>query len=652
MMSTTRSHSVNGLETPNTSVPDSDESMSKDMYHTQDSHQDQTDAGSLEVAMQAPTPRQNVSQPPPSTKRWTWELVSDEDGRPSKKRRQTSPILDPEALTSQGIRTRKMAKKGKEGTATPPEQPVKPTPKTKKRRRASINIERSDEGVVLKRVKVANQPEQTCKKNQVPQMTRPLARPKTKVPRVTKEQKKSRVTKPKTKVIRIAKKNKIQRPVKSKAKIAQTRRRVRIAKSPSQGDETSPDDWQEDRISEDDEADDYGRVGTGLEIGNCSSTLNSFRKVFSLSSIWPYYKANDVQSVLRRTDNAQVTREEAYQDPSPRTKEGLAGALTLHDIIPSKSKITKKMADRMAQHDRILERKIREEEQRIAALTGNDQRNGEVERMYAALAREMQSVPATVAMQHDREAQENASFHDDALDISNVAPRHSETGFREKSVPISAINMSGALIAPDQNGSDEGIRQPATQDDEVLNQEAAQESRAQVQEIHDIEERNNIVPSHEFPPKNPSQKNKPHATEMEVIDVSSNSSESSADEVDRGSDRGTTSNGFARHDRYSSDDEVERDPIRRDLAAFEKYMEEHDVEGDDEDEGEEEDNEPEDGDSEWEREEDLSSSDDVVDEEGFIPGRYAEGEARRPVFLRKIDNQLAKDQDLTGELST
>ena len=44
-------------------------------------------------------------------------------------------------------------------------------------------------------------------------------------------------------------------------------------------------------------------------------------------------------------------------------------------------------------------------------------------------------------------------------------------------------------------------------------------------------------------------------------------------------------------------------------------MEEHDVEGDDEDEGEEEDNEPEDGDSEWEREEDLSSSDEVVDEE-------------------------------------
>ena len=42
---------------------------------------------------------------------------------------------------------------------------------------------------------------------------------------------------------------------------------------------------------------------------------------------------------------------------------------------------------------------------------------GEVERMYAALAREMQSIPTTVAMQHDREAQDDASFHENALDV-------------------------------------------------------------------------------------------------------------------------------------------------------------------------------------------------------------------------------------------
>ena len=627
MMSTTRSQSVNGLETPNTSVPDSDESVSKDMDRTQGSHQDQTEAGPLEVARQAPTPRHNMSQAPPSTKRWTWEVVSDEDGRPSKKRRQTSPILDPEALTSHGIRTRRMAKKGKEGTSTPPEQPVEPTPKTKKRRRASINIERSDEGVVLKPVKVANQPKQTRTKNQVPQMTRPLARSKTKVPRVTKEQKKSRVTKPKTKITRIAKRNKIQQPAKSKAKIAQTQRRVRIAKIASQGDETSSDDWQEDTFS-DDEADDYGRVGPGLEVGNCSSAHNSFRRAFSLSSIWPNYNANDVQNVLQRTNNAQGTREQAYQDPFPRTREGLARTLTLHDIIPSKSMITKKMADRMAQHDRILERKIREEGQRIAALTRDERRSGEVEQMYAVLAREMLSVPATVPTQHDREAQEDASFHDDALDNFNAAPGHSRTGFRDKFVQSSAINMSGAPPAPDHNRPDEGIGEPATHDDEMLNQETVQESGAQGLEIHDIEERNNPVPSHGSPPK--SQENKPHATEMQVIYISSNNSESSADEVDSDS----PSNGFARNDRYSSDDEVERDPTRRDLAAYDKYMEEHDVEGDDEDDGEEEDNEPEGGDSEWEREEDLSSSDDIVDEEGFVPGRYAEGEARRPVLLR------------------
>ena len=647
-MSTSRSHSVNGLETPTTSVPDSDENISKDMYHTQDQHQHQTEARFLDVALQAPPPTQNMSQPPPSTKRWTWELVSDEDGRPSKKRRQTSPILDPEALTSQGIRTRRMAKKGGAGTATPPEQPVEPTPKTKKRRRASVDIQGANEDVVLKRVKMANQPEQSREKNQVPPMTRPLARPKTKAPRVTKEQKKPRVTKPKTKVTRIAKKSKIQRPVKSKAKIAQARRRVRIAKSPSQRDETSSDDWQEDTFSEDDEADDYRRVGTGFEIGNCSSTLNSFRKVFSLSSIWPDCNANDVQNVLQRTNNAHGIREEAYQDPSPRTREGLARALTLHDIIPSKATITKKMADRMAQHDRILERKIREEEQRIGALTRDERGGGEVERMYAALAREMQSVPTTVAMQRDREAQEDASFHDNAFDISNAIPGHSETRFREKSVQSFPINMSGALPAPDQNGLDGGIAQHTTQDGEIPNEEAVQESRGQGQEIHNIEERKNPVPSHESPPKSPSQENTQHATGIQVIDISSNASESSADEVDRD----FTSNGFARHDGYSSDDEVERDPARRDLAAYDKYMEEHDVEGDDEDEGEDEDNEPEDGDSEWEREEDLSSSDDVVDEESFIPGRYAGGKARRPILLRKMNNQMVKDQDLAGELST
>ena len=634
MMSTTRSHSVNGLETPTTSVPDSDENMSKDMYHTQDHHQYQTEARSPDVAIQAPMPTQNMSRPPPSTKRWTWELVSDEDGRPSKKRRQTSPNLDPEALTTQGIRTRRMAKKGREGTATPPEQPVEPTPKTKKRRRASINIQGADEGVVLKRVKMANRPEQSREKKQVPPMIRPLARPKTKVPRVIKEQKKPRVTKPKTKVTRIAKKNKIQRPVKSKAKIAQARRRVRIAKSPSQGDETSSDDWQEDTFFEDGVADDHRRVGTGLQFGNCSSTLNSFRKVFSLSSIWPDCSANDVQNVLQRTNNAQEIREEAYQDPSPRTREGLAKTLTLHDIIPSKANITKKMADRMAQHDRILERKIREEEQRIAALTRDEQGGGDVERMYAALAREMQSIPTTVAMQHDREAHEDASFHDNAFGTSNAIPGHSETGFRDKSVQSFAINMSGALPAPDHNALDEGIGQPATQDGEMPNEKAVQESRGQGQEIHDIEERKNPVPSHGSPPKSPNEENKQHPTGIQVIDISSNASESSADEAERDS----TSNGFAMHDGYSSDDEVERDPARRDLAAYDKYMEEHDVEGDDEDEGEEEDNEPEDGDSEWEREEDLSSSDDVVDEEGFVPGRYAGGKAGRPVLLRKINN--------------
>ena len=647
MMSTTRSPSVNGLETPTTSVPDSDENISKDILNAQDHHQHQTEAPPLDMASQAATPTQNMSQPPPSTKRWTWEVVSDEDGRPSKKRRQTSPIIDPEALTSQGIRTRRMAKKGKEGTATPPEQPVEPTPKTKKRRRASINIQRADEGVVLKRVKMANRPEQSREKKKGPPVTQPLARPKTKIARPIKEQKKPRLTKPKTKVTRIAKKNKIQQPLKSKAKLAQARRRVRIARSPSQGDQTSSDDWQEDTFSENNEADHYRRVGTGLEIGNCSSTLNSFRKVFSLSSIWPDCNANDVQNVLQRPNEAQAIREEAPQVPSRRTREGPARVLTLHDVIPSKAKITKKMADRMAQHDRILERKIREEEQRIAALTRDEQGGGEVERMYAALAREMQSAPTAVAMQHDREAQEEESSYENAFDISNVIPGRSEIGFREKSAQSFAINMSGALLAPDQDSLDEGIGQPAAQDGDMPNEEAVQEFRGQGQELHDIEERNNPVPYHESPPKSPIQENRQHATGIQVIDISSNASESSADEMDRDS----TINGFARHDGYSSDDEVERDPARRDLAAYGKYMEEHDVEGDDEDEGEEG-NEPEDGDSEWERGEDLSSSDDVVDEEGFIPGRYAGEKARRPLLLRKMNNQMVKDQDLASELST
>ena len=37
--------------------------------------------------------------------------------------------------------------------------------------------------------------------------------------------------------------------------------------------------------------------------------------------------------------------------------------------------------------------------------------------MYAASAREMQSVPTRVAMQHGREAQDDASFHGNALDV-------------------------------------------------------------------------------------------------------------------------------------------------------------------------------------------------------------------------------------------
>ena len=614
--------------------------MSKDMYHTQDHDQRQLEASSQEVAIQVPTTTQNMTQPPPSTKRWTWELVSDEDGRPSKKRRQTSPILDPEALSTQGIRTRRMAKKGKEGTATPSEQPVEPTPKTKKKRRASNTIQGRDEGVALKRVKMANRPEMSREEN-------PIARPKAKAPRVVKEKKKKpRVTKPKTKVTRVAKKNKIPRPVKSKAKIAQARRRVRIAKSPSQGDYTSSDDWQEDTFSENDEANDYGRVGTGLGIGNCSSALNSFRKVFSLSSIWPDYTANDVQNVLQRTNNAQEIREEAHQVPYPRTRERPARALTLQDIIPSKSMITKKMADRMAQHDRILERKIREEEQRIAALTRDERGNGEVERMYAALAREMQSVPTPLAVQHDREAHEDASSHNNTFDISNATPGCRETSFREKSVQSFAITMSGALPAPDRNHLHQGVGHPAKQDEAMPNEETVQEPRPRTQEIYDIGKGHNPVPFHEPLHTSSSQENKRYATKMPVIELSSGSSESSADEEDRRS----TSNRFPRHDRYSSN-EVERDP-ERELAAYDKYMEEHDVEGDDEDEGEEENNEPEDEDSEWEREEDFSSSDEVVDEEGFVPGRYAEGGARRPVLLRKMNNQLAKDQDLAGEPST
>ena len=647
-MSTTRSHSVNGPETPNTSVPDSDDSMSKDMYHTQDHHQHQAEASSQAVAIQTPTPTHNMTQPPPSTKRWTWELVSDEDGRPSKKRRQTSPILDPEALSSQGIRTRRMAKKGKEDTATPSKQPVEPTPAINKKRRALNTIQEPDEGVAAKRVKMANQPEKSHEENPAPELTQPTARPKAKASRVVKERKKkSRVTKPKTKVTRIARKNKIQRPGKVKAKIAQARRRVRIAESPSQDDETSSGDWQEDTLSGNDKANNYGRVGTGFGIGNYNSALHSFRKVFSLSSIWPDYTANDVQNVLQRTDNAQEIREEAYHVPYPRAKEGRSRALTLHDIIPSKSMITTKMADRMAQHDKILERKIHEEEQRIAALTKDEQDNGEVERMYAALGREMDSVPTPVAAQHDREAHEDAGFHDDMFNISNATPGYRETGSREKSVQSFPIKMSGALPAPDRHHLDEGVGHLATQDEGMPNEETVQESRPRIQETHNIEKRNNPVPSHESQPTSSSQENKRFATKMSVIDISSGSSESSADDEDRLS----TSNRVPRHARYSSN-EVERDPAQRDFAAYDKYMEEHDVEGDDEDEGEEEDNEPEDGDSEWGREEDFSSSDDVVDEEGFVPGRYAEEGARQPVLLRKMNNQLGKDQDLAGELST
>ena len=68
------------------------------------------------------------------------------------------------------------------------------------------------------------------------------------------------------------------------------------------------------------------------------------------------------------------------------------------------------------------------------------------------------------------------------------------------------------------------------------------------------------MPSHRSPPKSPSQENKQHATGIQVIDISSDASESSDDEMDRYS----IINSFARHD------EVERDPARRDLAAYDR----------------------------------------------------------------------------------
>ena len=68
------------------------------------------------------------------------------------------------------------------------------------------------------------------------------------------------------------------------------------------------------------------------------------------------------------------------------------------------------------------------------------------------------------------------------------------------------------------------------------------------------------MPSHRSPPKSSSLEIKQHATGIQVIDISSDASESSDDEMDRDS----SINGFARHDK------VERDPAKRDLATYDR----------------------------------------------------------------------------------
>ena len=301
-----------------------------------------TQPSDLSGLAETPTSEQNPPSPPPSTKRWTWEYVSADDGKD--RRRQTTPELDAELLLSQGRRTRRMAKAANRGVNTPTQQvPTIPQPKAGKKRKATTpsedSVDDDDDDVIHESVRIAKQRKLRYEEPKPEQQARQTTKAKAKTARVPKRKKIHRVIKSKAKAARVPRQKKAHRDTKSNpnvvracalaraARIQKAKRQVRIAQSAVREIEPSVDNRQE----QPDPAYEYNteperRHGIMLK----KEFYDPFRQAFSLNFIWPNFSSDNVQNALNREREVQTTRK-----------------FTIYDILPKD--LRQGMLERMAQ---------------------------------------------------------------------------------------------------------------------------------------------------------------------------------------------------------------------------------------------------------------------------------------------------------------
>ncbi|KAK3169844.1 hypothetical protein OEA41_009228 [Lepraria neglecta] len=299
-----------------------------------------TQLSDLNGLAETPTSKQNPPSPPPSTKRWTWEYVSADDGKD--RRRQTTPELDAELLLSQGRRTRKMAKVVNGGVNTPAQQtPTIPQPKAAKKRKASTPSEDSvdddedddDDDVIHESVRIAKQRKIRHEESKPEQQARQTTKAKAKIARAPKRKKIHRVIKPKVKAARVPRQRKAHKDTKPNpnvvracalaraGRIQKAKRQVRIAQSAVREIEPSVDNRQE----QPDPAYEYNteperRHGIMLK----KEFYDPFRQAFSLNFIWPNFSSDHVQNALNREREVQSTRKSTIYDMLPKDlREGM-----------------------------------------------------------------------------------------------------------------------------------------------------------------------------------------------------------------------------------------------------------------------------------------------------------------------------------------
>ena len=293
-----------------------------------------TQLSDLTGLAETPTSKQIPPSPPPSTKRWTWEYVSTDDGKD--RRRQTTPELDAELLLSQGRRTRRMAKAVNRGGNTPAQQtPTIPQTKAEKKRKEPTRFEDSDDDddddddddVIPESVRIAKQRKLRHEESKPEQQARQATKAKAKTARAPKRKKVHRVIKPKAKAARVHRQKKAHKDTKPNpnvvracalaraARIQKAKRQVRIAQSAVREIEPSVDNRQE----QPDPAYEYNteperRHGIMLK----KEFYVPFRQAFSLNFIWPNFSSDNVQNALNREREVQGARKFTIYDIFPK----------------------------------------------------------------------------------------------------------------------------------------------------------------------------------------------------------------------------------------------------------------------------------------------------------------------------------------------